>query len=171
MNCDECKQNPATVQFTQVVNGELQQINLCAECVAQKSMQFFGMAHPFSLPNLFGSMFGINQAKPTFQLPAESQTPCPSCGVTLTDIHQNGKLGCGECYSQFQSELASLIGRIHGNARHVGKLPSRLEGPVRLKKEIERLKESLQEAISAEQYEQAAEIRDSIKDLEAQVKE
>ena len=59
--------------------------------------------------------------------------------------------------------------RIHGNSQHIGKVPARSGEKVRLKKQIEALKAKLQEAVAAEKYEEAAEIRDSIKELEKQL--
>jgi protein arginine kinase activator len=51
----------------------------------------------------------------------------------------------------------------------MGKIPSRSGEKVLLRKQIEELKQKLQEAVACEKYEQAAEIRDSIKEMESQL--
>ncbi|MDO4539772.1 MAG: UvrB/UvrC motif-containing protein [Syntrophomonadaceae bacterium] len=168
MLCNECNQKPVAVQFTQMVNGEMQQLHLCAECAAKKGMKLFGMSD-FSLPNLLGSLFGLKPPTAGAAPVAQEQALCPRCGSSMVDIRQTGKLGCAECFISFGEELAPLISHIHGNAQHTGKIPSRCGGSVLLLKEIEQLKLRLQEAVVAEHYEQAAEIRDSIKALEAQM--
>jgi protein arginine kinase activator len=59
-----------------------------------------------------------------------------------------------------------MLRRIHGKTFHVGKVPKRSGGQIRIKQEIDRLKRELQEAVNAEEYERAAVIRDKIKELE-----
>jgi len=59
-----------------------------------------------------------------------------------------------------------MLRRIHGKTFHVGKVPKRTGGQLRIRQEINRLKRELQEAINAEEYERAAVIRDKIKELE-----
>ncbi len=59
--------------------------------------------------------------------------------------------------------------RVHGDSRHIGKVPARGGEKVMIKKKIEGLKYQLQKAIAAEEYEKAAEIRDQIKDAEKQL--
>jgi len=77
-----------------------------------------------------------------------------------------GYLGCSECYSQFLPMLRPLIARIHGHARHTGKVPARAGKAVRFRKELASLREELRTMIEAEEYEKAALVRDKIRDLE-----
>jgi protein-arginine kinase activator protein McsA len=62
--------------------------------------------------------------------------------------------------------LRPLIARIHGHARHTGKVPVRAGKAVRFRKELESLREELRTMIEAEEYEKAALVRDKIRDLE-----
>ena len=125
----------------------------------------FDVASNFSIPNLLGSLFGSN-----FNLPeVQTQLPgrvCPNCGMSLNDIMNTGRLGCSECYTAFEKELEPTLRRVHGNSEHVGKVPARGGEKVMVKKKIEHLKQQLQQAVAAENYEKAAEIRDTIKDTE-----
>ena len=49
---------------------------------------------------------------------------------------------------------------------HVGKVPKRTGGQIQLKREIEDLKRNMMSCIEREEFEQAAQIRDQIRELE-----
>ncbi|MGI6468596.1 MAG: UvrB/UvrC motif-containing protein [Syntrophomonadaceae bacterium] len=168
MNCDECKENLATVHVTEMYNGQKSEMHLCPSCAAKKGALVFDPSQfQFNLPNLLGGFLGGNQALqgkgfagPTAQL------ACQNCGVRFVDIRNSGKLGCPKCYQAFEDELESALKRIHGNSQHTGKIPLRSGEKTRIKRQVDDLKEQLQAAIMAEEYEKAAEIRDALKELE-----
>lgn len=164
MYCEDCKQKPAAVHLTQVFNGNITQSHLCEECAAKKGGFIFDPGNKFSIPNLLSSIFGSSCS--VDPAPVSQLVTCPNCGMSFYDIRQTGKLGCSECYKVYEIELEPTLRRIHGNSQHIGKIPSRGGEKVLLRKEIENLKGKLQEAVSQEAYEKAAEIRDSIKELE-----
>ncbi|MFA6358334.1 MAG: UvrB/UvrC motif-containing protein, partial [Candidatus Omnitrophota bacterium] len=80
------------------------------------------------------------------------------------------RLGCGECYNIFRKYLAPLLKRIHGSNQHIGKSPLKAKPtvPRGIKKKIglQELKDNLQKAIQVEAFEDAARLRDQIKELE-----
>jgi protein arginine kinase activator len=165
MYCEECKKRPATVHLTSIVNGVKVESHLCEQCAGQKGTIILDL-NQISIPNLLGSFFGntynvkgINESEPA---------SCPGCGMTFNNICESGSLGCSQCYQVFEKEMDPILRRIHGNTQHVGKIPSRGGGKVLLKKQVDELKSSLQQALAREEYEKAAEIRDSIKSLEKQ---
>lgn len=84
----------------------------------------------------------------------------------MNEFSNNGKIGCHDCYDAFFDNLMPVVKRIHGNSRHVGKIPNRGGGELRIKSEIEKLKSELNTAIKEQEFEHAAELRDKIKDLE-----
>lgn len=167
MYCEDCKQKPATVHLTQVFNGNIIQSHLCEECAAKKGGFIFDTGNKFSIPNLLSSIFGTSCSVDL--APVSELSTCPNCGMSFYDIRQTGKLGCSECYKVYEQALEPTLRRIHGNSQHIGKIPSRGGEKVILKKEMENLKSKLQEAISQEKYEKAAEIRDDIKELESKL--
>lgn len=166
MFCEECKEKPATVHLTQMYNGKKVETHLCESCASNKGAII--MDGKLSIPNLLGSFLGHN-----FNIHGITSAPnsvsCPHCGMNFGDITHTGKLGCADCYQAFDQTLEPTLRRIHGNSQHIGKVPARGGGKVLLKKKIDELKTQLQEAVAAEQYEEAAEIRDSIKELEKQL--
>jgi len=102
----------------------------------------------------------------------ETKTKCPRCGLTYEDFKRVGRLGCGECYSAFKDSLLPLLKRIHGSTQHYGKSPKKFKKVVKTtvvtkgkKDELGDLKDKLQKAINMEEFEEAAKIRDKIKDL------
>lgn len=161
MYCEECKQRPATVHLTKMHNGIKVESHLCEECASKKGGFIFDL-NKFSIPNLLGSFFGNYNVQST--LP--SDVVCPNCGMSFMNIRETGRLGCNECYTVFEQELEPILRRIHGNSQHIGKIPSRSGEKVLLQKDIDKLKTALQQAVANEEYEKAAEIRDSIKELE-----
>ncbi len=91
---------------------------------------------------------------------------CPGCGMTFGRFRQGGTLGCAECYDAFEEQLAPLIERAQNGATdHRGKTPLRAGASVDRQRMISQLVKELDQAVAAEQYEQAAELRDQLRDL------
>ena len=158
MLCQKCKKNEATTHYTQVVNGKRQELHLCADCAARQNLDLFG-----DLPNLFGSMFfGEPHQR---RMSTGSVRACPKCGMTMDEIASTGMLGCAECYNVFAQELAPYLARIHGRASHVGRIPKSAGGELKLRSELNDARTALKKAIDAQEFEQAAQLRDRIKEI------
>lgn len=168
MYCEECKAKPATVHFTQNIQGKKSETHLCEDCAAKKGAILFDIDNKFSIPNLLGSFLGYNYNVPGIKS-VSSGISCSNCNTNFNDIRHTGKLGCSECYSAFEQELEPTLRRIHGNSRHIGRIPLRGGGTVLIKKQINELKSQLQTAVNNEEYEKAAVIRDKIKNLEKEL--
>ena len=92
------------------------------------------------------------------------------------DIVNNGLVGCADCYSKFADRLEPSIFKLHGNASHVGKNITYTEVPDKEetkaektqpqpKSELEKLQADLQQAIKDQRFEDAAVLRDKIKEM------
>ena len=92
---------------------------------------------------------------------------CGQCGMTYTDFKAKGRLGCPDCYTSFKPVLLPLLEKVHGNQRHQGIPPARLESTLESRRELEALDEDLRSAIELEEYEKAANVRDQIRELRA----
>lgn len=160
MMCDKCGKNPATTHVKTVVNGKVEETNLCTYCAAKEGYGNFGQ---LSLGNMLASMFGdsISSGRST-------KKRCECCGSSFADIAQSGRVGCGECYSVFREELMPSLNRLHGKAFHVGKAPEQFTAPETKEDKIKKLKEELSAAIEKEEFEAAAELRDKIRALEGE---
>ncbi len=159
MFCEKCGINHATTHIKSVVNGIVHEYNLCESCA--KEYGYTGNSLTGMLASMFGDITKLS-AMP------ESKK-CPVCGCAFSDIAKSGKAGCTECYTTFYDELLPYLKRVHGSTKHVGKIPNSAPLAVRPKTEtVEDLRAKLSSLVAEENYEQAAVIRDKIKEMEAQ---
>jgi protein arginine kinase activator len=91
---------------------------------------------------------------------------CENCGFSYADFKKIGRLGCSDCYDTFRKYLGPLLKKIHGSGIHAGKSPVKVARVTRKKADLTGLRTELQKAIEAEAFEEAAKIRDQIKELE-----
>jgi protein-arginine kinase activator protein McsA len=93
------------------------------------------------------------------------QNQGPRCGFTQADFKKSGRLGCPECYRTFAEGLAGLLKTMHKGTRHTGKAPEALRATRENADRLKTLQIKLTKAIKDENYEQAAQLRDEIKQL------
>ena len=175
MLCEKCKKKDATVFYEETINGKTRSYSLCGECAAAMKQtgeislgedfggNLFG-ASPFGSlsDNLFGSLFGLPEVTRT------SRKLCPLCHSSFEDLRRSGKAGCPSCYQTFAAELENTIRSIHGNVKHIGRAPSKVKAEPQEKSQLETLREELSVAISEENFERAATLRDEIRALETE---
>jgi protein arginine kinase activator len=124
---------------------------------------------------------------PTFEagVSSDEEFVCESCGLTQQEFKKNGRFGCASCYDVFQKVLDPMLEGMHAGKRHAGRAPADFVPPVAppakkpekkepekkekepefREKDIAALETELIQAIEAEEYERAAEIRDQIRQL------
>ena len=154
MLCEKCGKNHATTHIKTVANGVVKEYNLCAYCAAKEGYT------TNSLAGMLASMFGeISNSEIQ-----KHKTQCSVCGANFSDIAKTGKVGCSECYTVFYNELLPYLKRVHGSTKHVGKVPKSYEKPQT--QTVEELRSELNQLVAEEKYEQAAVIRDKIKEME-----
>ena len=158
MTCDVCKTNTATVYLTQIVDGNMKKIKLGESCAKDK-----GVSAPPGCA-LADLLLGLGESQQVEQGPPTEH--CPVCGFTQADFKKTGRLGCSECYLTFSEGLNSLIKAMHKGTRHYGKVPARLFRHLARSGQLGELRRNLEEAVSKEDYEQAASLRDKIRQLE-----
>lgn len=185
MLCEVCGKAPATFFFRQTKNGHTVEKNLCSECAGKQGLVpdgFFPLGTD-GTDDFFGNFLGsfLNE-KPK----VVANETCPKCGMTLSELLHNGKVGCDNCYTVFRSALMPTIAKIHGNVRHCGSRPPENEEAkkgeerenmsVGTKKteptkeeELALLRDKLKLAIEKQEYEDAAVYRDKIRALEAEI--
>jgi protein arginine kinase activator len=157
-----CKQNPAKVHLTQIVEDKMQKVDLCESCAKQK-----GVDHPgFSPADL---LFGLGAAQEIAQTASGVEVRCPGCGFTQADFKKAGRLGCAQCYNTFAEGLEGLLKTMHKGIKHVGKVPAALRQGRDLNERLKHLQKKLDKAVTAEDFEQAASLRDEIKSTKDQL--
>jgi len=164
MLCDICKKSEATVHLTEIVDEQMSELHLCENCARQKSL---AMEQQFGLNDLLAGMadFGKGEKEPETSISAK----CPNCGLTYADFKKIGRLGCGQCYNAFSKYLAPLLKRIHGSIQHTGKSPLKVNKVLKKEIDIQALRNRLQKAIAQEAFEEAAKLRDQIKEAEKKI--
>jgi protein arginine kinase activator len=164
MKCQFCD-NPATVHSTEIVNKKKWEVHLCEAC-ARKHNLFNDQAVPQidlkALLNLLVGPFQLHH--PTAHDPAA--LTCPACGLQYAEFRAEGRLGCPADYDAFRSALEPLLERIHRSLRHAGKAPRTFRRQAR-EAELRELGKQMQAAVAAERYEEAARLRDLIRQKEA----
>ena len=161
MLCSNCKEKPATVHLTQIVGDKMQKLDLCEDCAKTK-----GINDPtsFGLADL-DLVLGLGASQQLEQAAGGVELKCPRCGFTQADFKKSGRLGCPECYRTFAEGLAGLLKTMHKGTRHTGKAPEALRATRENADRMKSLQAKLAKAIKDENYEQAAQLRDEIKQL------
>ena len=166
MQCDICGNKKATVHLTEIVDDQMSELHLCEDCAREKSVQ---MEQQFGLADLLAGLTDFG--KPSSKDAETVKAKCVNCGLTYDDFRKFGRLGCSECYPSFREYLGALLKKIHGSNQHLGKKPVQFapgEETVTYGKEdeLQQLKNHLYRAIQAENFEEAARLRDKIHELE-----
>jgi len=169
MKCQDCGERESTVRVTQIVNNEKVVLKLCKECAGRRGFHSPLDNTPFPLANFLSGMLTKDDSSLKSISMSASDLVCPNCGLDLEKFKNLGRFGCSQCYQTFREQLQDLLRRIHGSSLHRGKLPPMLSEDASLIKEQERLQEELQRAISSEDFERAADLRDKLKSLKQEV--
>lgn len=165
MKCQECGQKPATVHFTKIVQGDKSEIHLCESCAKEKGEWMNKTSAGFSINSLLSGLLNFESPVGTVAAPPR----CTTCGLTYTQFSQVGRFGCADCYNHFQPRLEPLLRKVHGSTSHAGKVPQRTGGIIKKRRELDELRSKLQGAIQQEKFEEAAVLRDKIRELEQQL--
>lgn len=166
MKCSNCGEREGVVSLTQIIEGDVRTLSLCAKCAAEKGIETgIGMADT----PLGGFLAALGEsAEPNAALAAALEVQCPACGATLRDFRETGRVGCGECYLAFDAPLRELLRRLHGSTHHTGMRFAGTPAPARTEPDAtdRELREQLRRAVETEQFELAAELRDRLRDRE-----
>jgi protein arginine kinase activator len=189
MKCDVCKQRDATLLIRRTVNGVEGKQHLCARCAADLQGKDSLMGGFFG-SGMFGNWFGTGKEWSGLPRPfvaAEEPEACPHCGLTYEQFRRSGQLGCAGCYEVFHKYLEELFTRIQRGPRYIGRSPAGAQYPPPLEcrptapsapadaeadkpdrtvaARIEQLQAAQRRAVAEEDYEEAARIRDELKEL------
>ena len=163
MVCENCKERDAVVHLTKVKEGAVLQVRLCEKCAAEQGVETTVAQPKAALTDFLQAVHQQASAAPG------DQAACHFCGATARDFRQTGRVGCARCYGAFERSLRELLRRLHGGAKHTGHryappAPELIEEAGH----VGQLREWLQRAIEAEQFELAAELRDRLRATGAQ---
>lgn len=102
-----------------------------------------------------------------------SDTTCPSCGTSLTDVIKNGKLGCAVCYDSFSENIQYIIGSAQmgdPGIAHTGMIPESFLMETARSVSYEELREEIimrmNSASAKQDYHRAAAMKSKIAELD-----
>ena len=157
MKCGRCSK-PAVLHITELRQGEVQALHLCEGCAKEY------LSH--SQPSKADPSVPSGDGDDSSSLDELDQKLCPNCGISFKEFRAQGRLGCPHDYVVFEDELLPLLENIHGETTHVGKIPKRSPQASQLQFQLIKLRNELRLSIEEERYEDAARIRDSIRQVE-----
>lgn len=186
MKCEVCAKGEATVAYTHIVDDVKKTLFLCEVCAQEKNIETsISPAEKKPAP-----LADKTKEIPVFVKEVKEQLTnlvgaedagslsCPACGMAYDEFKKAGRLGCADCYEAFASQLERLLKRIHGAGQHQGKGPiaarpapspktlPETEPAVMDTDKLDQLRDELAKAVSAEAFEEAAQLRDRIRALE-----
>lgn len=179
MKCDRCD-NQATVHLIEIVNGQKIEKHLCEQHAGEEGvtikvtnspinelLEKFVLKHTAPAPGSSGAE-PMEESKGAAIVASEKDMVCSSCGLTFAEFRKRALLGCPDCYTSFEPLLMPLLERAQeGATHHLGKIP-RYAGTDQVRQQrLKQLRRELDRAVSSEQYERAAKLRDEVRQLES----
>ena len=170
MHCDKCNKKKSTVIYHENLSGRARTLHLCADCAREMEQageleEMSAAFAAFSSPML-GVMDRPHRSFRTAIPPVTDEHACSACGITAREIATSGRVGCATCYEC----LGDVWRDAYGDKQDRGMYRGQVARLVRVREENARrmqlLRTQLADAISGEQYEQAAILRDRIRELE-----
>ncbi|MBD3321912.1 MAG: hypothetical protein GF350_12520 [Chitinivibrionales bacterium] len=155
--CEECGINQANVHLSQIIDNKPVVMHLCEECARKKGISISVETGTISP--------GQGGAKDTESV--QKEITCRKCHMTFARFKAGGKLGCSECYNSFKEEIDTMLKQVHGSCLHKGKQYPHGGKGISGSKTVEQLRKEMNQAVRNEEFELAAAIRDTLKNLES----
>jgi len=105
---------------------------------------------------------------------------CSTCGSDFLEYKKDGKLGCPDCYNNLAEFMVPVLSGFHGEKRHIGKSPVHKDDTGFTGEVLKNnrtvidttadLQSQLNSAILEERYEEAAVLRDRIREINLSLK-
>ncbi|MFQ3670375.1 MAG: UvrB/UvrC motif-containing protein [Verrucomicrobiia bacterium] len=138
----------------------MQKVDLCEACAREVGAT---STSGFSLADLLLTL----KDEPRSGGRVGGEASCPGCGMTAADFRKTGRVGCGTCYETFHAVVVEALKETQKSLKHRGKVPARYLQALDQRNRLDELRQRLREAVSSEQFEEAAALRDQIRLLES----
>jgi protein arginine kinase activator len=151
--CDHCEQ-PAIYHDVRILNGVHNTTHLCIKHAIETGVSL----GPIDLSVVLHASQGIPHS--------DTSKACLDCGMTLGQYKEKSLLGCPTCYETFREELENIIAKVQDNhSHHIGRAPKHAHVDISRHLQIRRILKQLDSAVNQEDYEQAAVLRDQLREL------
>lgn len=155
MTCRHCEKD-ATAVVNERVEGRLREVHVCADCARERGLTAAKNPQLTAVDAVIEKSIRANVGESVGEL---ADLTCPVCSLKFMEYRSTGHLGCPNDYQVFSKGLLPHLIRTQGATRHVGKVArQRPSSHNRLG-----LRTQLRDAISREDYEAAARLRDQLR--------
>jgi protein arginine kinase activator len=89
--------------------------------------------------------------------------------MKASDFRKQGKLGCAECFQAFEKDVKAIVSQMAARPHHAGRLPRSFAEQAGAGAAGDTLREELREAVEREDYEEAARLRDRLREMDTSV--
>ena len=164
--CDLCDR-PATHHSIEIVDGKKIEKHLCDLHAAEQGLAVKSAQTPINeLLTNFVKLQTTDKSDETQDM------ACDNCGLTFTKFREKSLLGCPQCYDSFERALIPLLERAQeGASQHIGKAPRHAGTSDQRQILLTRMRKRLDDAVTSEDYELAARLRDEIDRLQEKAAE
>lgn len=160
LECTLCKRK-ANIVYKEVKNGRIDSCRMCSMC-----------------PVLQAKIGVPVDATSSISKETDANPECLHCQTSLQDLTVGGSIGCSKCYETFEEFLTkeltetnaiplkpnSFVAKEKSIPLHLGSTPEILHN-IDATNKLKSLHSALREALTFENYERAASLRDQIKIL------
>jgi len=177
MKCQNCGKNEANFQYRQIINGKKKELILCSECAKKLGLDNMDIGYEFGgMSDILGGLFNGFLEDTRIPLIQTNNLECKTCGTNYNNFITDGMLECEDCYKTFDKQIDKVLKNIHNSNRHIGRKPSEkldkvaeesVEYQLENKEEtkLEKLQRELRAAVEEERYEDAAKLKNQIKEI------
>ncbi|MBN1755779.1 UvrB/UvrC motif-containing protein [bacterium] len=154
--CQKCHKNPAQITVIQVIGGQKTELKLCEKCAQKAGYEDQLRQFPQNEEGMISELL----SKLNEEVEKEQNLFCPNCGLTFLEFKSALKFGCANCYEAFEKKIVPMLSKIHHATWHVRRKPGGEQSSLTLKE----LENKLEQAVKDERFEEAAQLRDLIKE-------
>jgi protein arginine kinase activator len=169
MLCESCKKKQATIHYFESIDGKARTLNLCESCAELKGIGVNLSAISFEAFMKLAPEMHI-QSKPK----APTGKICMGYGMTYVDFKHNPSQACPACLDTFLSRDELIKRGRKFIEKHEASAPKQLSNSEAFAQEsdnrVEGLRRLMQRAIELEEFEEAARLRDLIKETKGVTK-
>lgn len=164
--CMVCHKNMATIKFTRLTNGTVEEQYLCRQCAAAQSPYQKKSAAP-QLDEILSGILGAGSTEAAAAVKPAAELTCSTCGLPYASYRESLILGCSDCYGSFEKLLVNDLKRFHGATEHTGRVPFDQALQVQNFRSAQDLRRRLDDAVKAEDFVLAAKLRDELRSVES----
>ncbi len=164
MKCEICGLKDAVIHIRQIQKDLVHELHICEECAQEKGLI---REEESELP-IANLLSGLLEGRDMTGA-GEVKESCPRCGMKASDFRKQGKLGCAECFSAFQKDVKAIVTQMAARPHHAGRLPKAFAEQSGDSAANDALREELREAVEREDYEEAARLRDRLREMDSGV--